>query len=112
MQKSGRRVGRQPAGTEARGPLLANHPDDVAEFLKDAVGLDKALGQGVLYTRILNRIGISESDPLRKLAYPGLVLRVVTPTLVHDVLAPWYWATNYRRTNRRRCSTASGSTPG
>lgn len=70
------------------GRYLANHPDHVEEFLKDAAGLDKALGQGVLYTRILNRIGIGESDPLRKLAYPGLVLRVVTPTLVHDVLAP------------------------
>lgn len=70
------------------GRYLANHPDQVEEFLKDAAGMDKALGQGVLYTRILNRIGIGESDPLRKLAYPGLVLRVVTPTLVHDVLAP------------------------
>ncbi|NIE73475.1 ATP-binding protein [Pantoea sp. Ap-967] len=70
------------------GRYLANHPDDAEAFLKDAAGLDKALGQGVLYTRILNRIGIGESDPLRKLAYPGLVLRVVTPTLVHDVLAP------------------------
>ncbi|MFJ4590626.1 hypothetical protein ACIP1Z_25485 [Pseudomonas moraviensis] len=70
------------------GRYLANHPDHLEEFLKDAAGLDKALGQGVLYTRILNRIGIGESDPLRKLAYPGLVLRVVTPTLVHDVLAP------------------------
>lgn len=70
------------------GRYLTAHPEQIEGFVKEAAGLDKALGPGILYSRILNRIGSGESDPLRKLAYPGLILRVVTPGLLQDVLAP------------------------
>lgn len=70
------------------GRYLTAHPEHIEGFVKEAAGLDEALGQGILYSRILNRIGNGESDPLRKLAYPGLILRVVTPGLLQDVLAP------------------------
>ncbi|MEV0374703.1 ATP-binding protein [Streptomyces sp. NPDC050636] len=46
--------------------------------------VDQLLVQGILYDRILNHI---PNPDVRRLAHPGLVLRVITPEIVKDVLA-------------------------
>ncbi|MDG2528485.1 ATP-binding protein [Caulobacter endophyticus] len=63
-------------------------PGRRAGFLNDEAeafsGMDRNLVLGVLYQRFLNHI----ADPdARKLAYPGLALRQVTPVLIQEVLA-------------------------
>ena len=72
--------------------LLARQTIDggaiLGELLKDDVPADanSELIQGFLYTRILNRIR-TQHPAVKKLAFPGLALRRVSPTLIHDVLA-------------------------
>lgn len=46
--------------------------------------LDESLIQGQLYKRILAHV---RDEDVRRLAHPGLVLRRITPTLIHEVLA-------------------------
>jgi hypothetical protein len=47
--------------------------------------LDREVVQGMLYDRVLGHV----RDPrVRQLAYPGLVLRRVTPALIRQVIAP------------------------
>ena len=59
---------------------LSKLPDDFGEL-----EIDHELNQGWLYRRYLNRI---RNDPeIQRLAYPGLVLRRVTPWVIREVLA-------------------------
>ncbi|MFL1391221.1 AAA family ATPase [Pseudomonas tritici] len=67
---------------------LQENPQIAGNALLDEDEINQPLSQGVLYRRILNRIGNGKNDPLRKLAYPGLALRVITPGLLRDVLSP------------------------
>ncbi|BDM69080.1 hypothetical protein HEK616_25670 [Streptomyces nigrescens] len=46
--------------------------------------VDQLLVQGILYERILSHIA---DEDIRRLAHPGLVLRVITPEIIKDVLA-------------------------
>ncbi|MEU8782326.1 AAA family ATPase [Streptomyces sp. NPDC048637] len=46
--------------------------------------VDQLLVQGILYDRILSHIG---NEEVRRLAHPGLVLRVLTPEIIKEVLA-------------------------
>ncbi|WP_308378107.1 ATP-binding protein [Streptomyces sp. ISL-98] len=46
--------------------------------------VDQMLVQGILYDRILSHIA---NEDVRRLARPGLVLRVITPEIIKDVLA-------------------------
>ncbi len=48
------------------------------------IDLTSGLLEGELYRRLLSHI---DDDEIRALAYPGLALRVVTPTLVRNVLS-------------------------
>jgi hypothetical protein len=72
--------------------LLARQTIDggaiLGDLLKDDVPADanSELIQGFLYTRILNRIRTTLAA-VRKLAFPGLAVRRVSPTLIRDVLA-------------------------
>ncbi|QXT34878.1 ATP-binding protein [Sphingomonas sanguinis] len=68
--------------------VAAEGADGAGELLVD-VGerrFASVIAQTVLYTRILRRIRTSDPD-LEKVAYPGLVLRRVTPDLIRHVLA-------------------------
>lgn len=68
--------------------VAAEGPEGARELLED-VGerrFASGIAQTVLYTRILRRIRTSDPD-LEKVAYPGLVLRRVTPDLIRTVLA-------------------------
>jgi hypothetical protein len=68
--------------------VAAEGADGAGELLED-VGerrFASGIAQTVLYTRILRRIRTSDPD-LEKVAYPGLVLRRVTPDLIRRVLA-------------------------
>jgi hypothetical protein len=70
--------------------VTANDPDEVEQLLEDG---EKArrdapsgeVGLRFVYERILNRI---KKPRVRALAYPGVVLRRVTPELILDVLVP------------------------
>ncbi|WP_267243425.1 ATP-binding protein [Streptomyces sp. PR69] len=46
--------------------------------------VDQMLVQGLLYERILHHI---RDEDVRRLAHPGLVLRVITPEIIQEVLA-------------------------
>ena len=59
--------------------------------------------QGYLYRRILNHI---QDDEVRRLAYPGLVLRRVTPGIIYNVLAKPCGVPVGRSAAGRYCSTA------
>ncbi|MFC4611432.1 AAA family ATPase [Streptomyces maoxianensis] len=71
------------AGTEAgsTGELIRSLPARRRQFFRR---VDQMLVQGILYDRILNHI--SNLD-VRRLAHPGLVLRIITPEIIKDVLA-------------------------
>ena len=58
--------------------------DDVRNAVPLEFRLQEGLVQGQLFTRILGHI---HDDDVRALAYPGLVLRRVTPDLIRNVLA-------------------------
>ncbi|MFI1869797.1 ATP-binding protein [Streptomyces jumonjinensis] len=71
------------AASEAEGTeeLIRSLPVRRDEFFRR---VDQMLVQGVLYDRILHHI----ADPdVRRLAHPGLVLRVITPEIIKEVLA-------------------------
>ncbi|GLF93142.1 ATP-binding protein [Streptomyces yaizuensis] len=73
-------AGAGPPGTDA-DELIRSLPER-----RDTVfrRVDQMLVQGILYDRILHHI----PDPeVRRLAHPGLVLRVITPGIIQEVLA-------------------------
>lgn len=83
-------LGGNPLALRLAARFLLSHPDVAPEALTegaDAEG-DSELMQGLLYRRILSHVGEHERDPLRLLAYPGLALRLITPGLIREVVAP------------------------
>ncbi|MFI1198105.1 ATP-binding protein [Streptomyces sp. NPDC020883] len=71
------------AGSEAErtGELLRDRPERRREVFRR---VDEMLVQGILYDRILSRIA---DEDVRRLAHPGLALRVITPDIIREVLA-------------------------
>ncbi|MEE1757432.1 ATP-binding protein [Streptomyces sp. SP18CS02] len=67
--------------TDRMGDLISSLPARRRHFFHR---VDQMLVQGILYDRILNHIAHEE---VRRLAHPGLVLRVITPEIIKDVLA-------------------------
>ncbi|MFD8546487.1 ATP-binding protein [Streptomyces sp. NPDC059649] len=66
---------------EPTGELIRSLPERRREVFRR---VDQLLVQGILYDRILSHIA---DEDVRRLAHPGLVLRVITPEIVQDVLA-------------------------
>ncbi|MGW6454949.1 ATP-binding protein [Streptomyces sp. NPDC055078] len=66
---------------DGTGELLRSLPTRRDEFFRR---VDQLLVQGILYDRILHHIA---DHDVRRLAHPGLVLRVITPEIIKDVLA-------------------------
>ncbi|WP_406277063.1 ATP-binding protein [Streptomyces sp. NBC_00191] len=66
---------------ESMGDLISSMPARRRQFTRR---IDRMLIQGILYDRILNHIANQE---VRRLAHPGLVLRIITPEIIKDVLA-------------------------
>lgn len=81
-------LGGNPLVLRLGGRYLLEYPDRPVSDLAEGGAGEGVLTQGVLYRRILDHIGTGPDDPLRRLAYPGLALRVVTPRIVAEVLAP------------------------
>jgi hypothetical protein len=92
---------RRPLELKLLGKLVADSPatsiDDLERELREGGGAARDLFAGLVYRRVLLRISVPEqerTDPvitdsmLRTLAYPGLVLRYVTPDLIRQVLVP------------------------
>ncbi|MFK4225901.1 AAA family ATPase [Streptomyces sp. NPDC019890] len=71
------------AGSEAdrMGELIRSLPARRRQVFRR---VDQMLVQGILYDRILNHIA---NPDVRRLAHPGMVLRVITPDIIKDVLA-------------------------
>ncbi len=71
------------AGNEAggAGDLIRSLPARREDVFRR---VDQMLVQGILYDRILNHIADRE---VRRLAHPGMVLRIITPGIIKDVLA-------------------------
>ncbi|MEU7281704.1 AAA family ATPase [Streptomyces sp. NPDC045431] len=63
------------------GDLIGSLPEPRRDFFQR---VDRMLVQGILYDRILHHIA---DDEVRRLAHPGLVLRVITPEIIKEVLA-------------------------
>ncbi|NUK22003.1 ATP-binding protein [Streptomyces lunaelactis] len=63
------------------GDLISSLPARRHHFFRR---VDQMLVQGILYDRILNHLA---NEDVRRLAHPGLVLRVITPEIIKDVLA-------------------------
>jgi hypothetical protein len=80
----------RPLELKLMAHLISEGSTTLEELEKDLQGnsgnqATKELFSGLVYRRVLMRIG----DPLvRTIAYPGLVLRYVTPQIVQEVLAP------------------------
>lgn len=66
---------------DGMGELIRSLPDRREQVFRR---VEQMLVQGILYDRILNHI--ADLD-VRRLAHPGLVLRVITPGIIEDVLA-------------------------
>lgn len=81
-------LGGNPLVLRLGGRYLIDHPDAPASDMANGGEAGAALTQGVLYRRILNHVGKGEKDPLRKVAYSGLALRLITPGLIENVVAP------------------------
>jgi hypothetical protein len=94
---------RRPLELKLVAKLIADSPassiDDLERELREGGNAARDLFAGLVYRRVLLRISVPDDerevagslitdDLLRKLAYPGLVLRYVTPALVQKVLAP------------------------
>lgn len=69
------------AGAEPTGELIRSLPERRHQVFRR---VDQLLVQGILYDRILSHIG---DEGVRRLARPGLVLRVITPEIIKEVLA-------------------------
>ncbi|MCB1342222.1 MAG: ATP-binding protein [Pseudooceanicola sp.] len=81
-------LGGNPLVLRLGGRYLIDHPDAPAEDLAEGGPADAAMTQGLLYRRILNHVGAAADDPLRRIAYPGLALRLITPAILRHVIAP------------------------
>ncbi|MFG2093371.1 ATP-binding protein [Streptomyces sp. NPDC048612] len=68
-------------GAERTCELISSLPERRHQVFRR---VDQLLVQGILYDRILSHIGDAE---VRRLAHPGLVLRVITPEILQEVLA-------------------------
>jgi len=94
---------RRPLELKLVAKLIADSPsssiDGLEQELREGGNAARDLFAGLVYRRVLLRISVPDDerevtgslitdDFLRKLAYPGLVLRYVTPALVRKVLAP------------------------
>ena len=94
---------RRPLELKLVAKLIADSPassiDDLEQELREGGDAARDLFAGLVYRRVLLRISVPDDEReaagsvitdelLRKLAYPGLVLRYVTPALVQKVLAP------------------------
>lgn len=83
-----RMLGGSPLTLRLGGRFLLENPGaDISDLDPGSAG-GAVLSRGLLYRRILNHLGRGPDDPLRKLALPALVLRVVTPALLARVVAP------------------------
>ncbi|PJN40320.1 ATP-binding protein [Streptomyces sp. CB02959] len=67
--------------SERTGDLIRSLPERHQEVFHR---VDQMLVQGILYDRILSHIA---NEDVRRLAYPGLALRVITPEIIREVLA-------------------------
>jgi hypothetical protein len=70
--------------------LYLDSPDQIDELKRDLRNggeLLKGLFAGLVYRRILARMN-GASELVKQLAFPGLVLRYVTPELIREVLVP------------------------
>jgi hypothetical protein len=94
---------RRPLELKLVAKLIADSPassiDGLEQELRAGGNAARDLFAGLVYRRVLLRISVPDDereaegsvitdDLLRKLAYPGLVLRYVTPALVRKVLVP------------------------
>lgn len=75
-------IGTSPLCVRLAAGLLKSAPDD-DQPLAD-LDMQEGLLEGELYRRLLGHI---ENDDVRKLAYPGLTLRRITPHIITHVLA-------------------------
>ena len=70
--------------------LYLDSPDQIDELksdLRNGGDMLKGLFAGLVYRRILARMS-GASELVKQLAFPGLVLRYVTPELIREVLVP------------------------
>jgi hypothetical protein len=84
-----KRIGKGPlslvlAATAVQQARKSGEAEDLKLTGVRGARLSEAQIQGYLYRRILNHI---QDDDVRRLAYPGLVLRRVTPDIIREVLA-------------------------
>lgn len=78
-------LGGNPLVLRLGARALSDNPDLPASELAT---MGETLVHGVLYRRILDHLGQGPDDPLRRLALPALTLRVITPALLGQVVAP------------------------
>ncbi|MGG2464573.1 ATP-binding protein [Streptomyces sp. RGM 3693] len=69
------------SASERTGDLIRSLPERREEVFHR---VDQMLVQGILYDRILSHIA---NEDVRRLAYPGLALRVISPEIIREVLA-------------------------
>lgn len=83
----------RPLELKLLAELVLKEPVQLDDLLKELSGdnsrdsqqLQEGMFNGLIYRRVLMRI----SDPkIRKLAYPGLILRYLTPQIILDILSP------------------------
>jgi cellulose synthase operon protein C len=84
-----KRVGKSPlslllAATVVQQARQSGEPEDLKLTGLRGAHLSEGQIQGYLYRRILNHI---HDEEVRRLAYPGLVLRRLTPDIIQNVLA-------------------------
>ena len=84
-----KRIGKSPlslllAATVVQQARQSGEAEDLKLTGMRGARLSEGQIQGYLYRRILNHI---QDDEVRRLAYPGLVLRRVTPGIIYNVLA-------------------------
>lgn len=65
----------------------ASSIDELEDEIRQGGPAAKELFTGIVYKRLLERIN-DKDEVIRELAYPGLVLRYVTPALLEQVLVP------------------------
>ena len=65
----------------------ASSIDELEAEIREGGPAAKELFTGIVYKRLLQRID-DKDEIIRELAYPGLVLRYVTPALLEQVLVP------------------------
>ena len=81
-RRIGELIGTSPLCIRLAAGILRTTPAEESPFAD--LDLTQGVIEGELYRRLLSHI---PDESVRTLAYPGLVLRIVTPTLVQEVLA-------------------------